>query len=432
MEFPDWNWDSGIKNYNIKYDFDHFLSNRISLNYGVSALKYVFNPGTISPIGESSSVNRDQLQKKYALEPAFYINASHKISNALSINYGVRYSMFYRLGKEELNMYTNNQPVVFNTDLQIYEKATPTGTVKYGKSKTITSFGNFEPRLSVSYLLNENESVKASYNRMTQYTHLISNVASSSPLDVWAPSGNFIEPQLVDQYALGYFRNIKDGDYSIEVEAFYKKGKNRIDYIDGADLIANRAIEEVILNGETRSYGLEFLLKKNSGDFQGWLSYTLSRASQRTPGRTQEEPGINNGKWYRANYDKLHNLSITTSYILSRKLSLGAMMTFQTGKPVTYPNGQYVYQGINVPSYGLRNENSLPAYHHHDVSATYIPKPDRKTGWRGEWVFSIYNLYSRKNAASIDFAQNQTSGVNEAKRFSIFGIVPSITYNFKF
>ena len=432
MEFPDFAWDSGIRNFNIKYDFDHFLSNKINLNYGVSVVKYDFNPGTVTPVGESSAVNYEQLQRKYAYEPAFYINASHKISDALSIDYGVRYSMFYRTGSEEVNTYVDNQAVVYNSELQIYEKAKPTGTVKYGANKTISSFSNLEPRLSASYSLNENSSVKASYNRMAQYIHLLSNATSASPLDVWTPSGNGIKPQVVDQYALGYFRNLKDGDYSIETETFYKKGKNRIDYIDGANLIANKAIEEVILNGETRSYGLELLLKKNSGDLQGWISYTLSRADQRTPGRTPEEPGINNGEWYRANYDKLHNISVTTSYTLNKKWSFGAMMTYQTGKAVTYPKGQYVYQGINVPSYGLRNENTLPAYHHLDVSATYIPNPDQKSGWRGEWVFSIYNLYNRQNAASISFQQNQTTGVNEAKRLSIFGIIPSVTYNFKF
>lgn len=432
MEPSDLNWYSSIKNYNIKYDFDHFVSDKIDLTYGASALTYIFNPGTITPVGESSGINPDQLQKKYAFEPAVYVNVSHKISGKFYFNYGLRYSLFYRLGSEEINTYANNQAVVFNTDMQIYEKATPTGTVKYGKNKTIDSFNNLEPRLAVSYSINGNQSVKASYSRMAQYIHLISNTASATPLDVYAPSGPFIKPQLVDQYALGYFRNIKDGDYSLEVESFYKKGQNRLDYIDGADLIANKAIEQVVLNGETRSYGLEVLLKKNEGKLQGWVSYTLSRSEQRTPGRTPEETGINNGEWYRANYDKLHNLSVTASYILNRKWSLGAAMTFQTGRPVTYPNGQYVYQGINVPNYGLRNENNLPSYHHLDLSATYVPKPDRRKGWRGEWVFSVYNVYNRKNAASITFSQNQASGINEARKLSIFGIVPSVTYNFKF
>lgn len=205
-----------------------------------------------------------------------------------------------------------------------------------------------------------------------------------------------------------------------------------MDYIDGADLIANEAIEQVILNGEMRSYGLEVMFKKNTGKFNGWISYTLSRSEQRTPGRTANETGINNGNWYRSAYDKTHNVAITSSYKLNKKWNFGANFVLQTGQPVTYPNGQYTYQGITVPSYGLRNENNLPLYHHLDISATLTPKRSENKRWKGEWVFSVYNLYARKNAASISFRQNQDSGQNEAIKLSIFGIVPAVSYNFKF
>ena len=205
-----------------------------------------------------------------------------------------------------------------------------------------------------------------------------------------------------------------------------------MDYIDGADLIANEAIEQVILNGQMRSYGLEFLIRKNTGKLSGWIAYTLSKSQQQTPGRTPNEVGINNGDWYRSAYDKLHNLAVTSTYNLNKKWIFGANFTLQTGQPVTYPNGQYVFQGITIPSYGLRNKNSLPTYHHLDISATYVPKPDKKKGRQGEWVFSIYNLYGRKNAASISFRENVDNGNNEAIKLSIFGIVPSVSYNFKF
>ena len=205
-----------------------------------------------------------------------------------------------------------------------------------------------------------------------------------------------------------------------------------MDYIDGADLVANEAIEQVILNGEMRSYGLEILLRKNTGKFNGWIAYTLSKSQQRTPGRTPDEIGINNGEWYRSAYDKLHNLAFTGNYTLSEKWNFGGNFTFQSGQPVTYPNGQYVYQGITVPSYGERNGSSLPLYHHLDVSATYTPKPFKKKGWQGEWVFSIYNLYNRRNTASMSFRENADTGANEAVRLSIFGAVPSVSYNFKF
>jgi hypothetical protein len=432
LDFVGFKWDSGIKNYNIKYDFKNYISDSFKLNYGVNAIYYNLNPGTIKPSDADSGINFDQLDKKYAFESALYINADHEISDKIALSYGLRYSMFYRLGQSTVNIYENDNPVTFNPDLQIYEKATPIGTKFYGKNNAIESFNNLEPRFSFAYQINDDQSVKASYNRMVQYLQLISNTSSPTPLDVWTPSDNFIKPQIADQVALGYFKNFKDGMYSLEVETYYKKVKNRLDYIDGANLIANKAIEQVILNGQLRSYGLEVMLRKNEGRFNGWVSYTLSKSEQQTPGRTAVETGINNGAWYNSVYDKLHNIAITSSYNLNEKWSFGANFALQTGQPVTYPNGQYEYLGINVPSYGLRNENRLPAYHHLDIAATLTPTKNMDRNWKGEWVFSIYNLYNRKNAASINFRQNTDTGSNEAVKTSIFGIVPAVSYNFKF
>lgn len=432
LDFVGFKWDSGIKNYNIKYDFKNYISDKFKLNYGVNGIYYSFNPGTIRPSDENSGINFDQLDKKYAFEPAFYLNADHDISKRLSLSYGLRYSLFYRLGQSDVNIYTNDNPVLFNSDLQIYEKATPIGTKSFGKNESMKSYNYLEPRFSLAYQLNDEQSIKTSYNRMVQYLQLISNTSSPTPLDIWTPSDEFIKPQIADQVAVGYFRNFKDGEYSLEVETYYKIVKNRLDYIDGADLIANKAIEQIILNGELRSYGLELMFRKNEGRFNGWISYTLAKSQQRTPGRTASELGINNGNWYNSVYDKLHNIAITSAYNLNDKWSFGANFAFQTGQPVTYPNGQYQYLGITVPSYGLRNENRLPAYHHLDISATLTPRKNINRNWKGEWVFSIYNLYNRKNAASINFRQNADSGTNEAVKTSIFGMVPAVSYNFKF
>jgi len=432
LDFVGFKWDSGIKNYNIKYDFKHYISDKFKLNYGLNGIYYEFNPGTIKPSSADSGINPDQLDKKYAFEPSVYLDTENQLSKKITVAYGLRYSLFYRLGSSTINYYDNNSPVVFNSDMQIYEKGTPTSTKYFGKNKVIQDYNNLEPRFAISYQLNEDQSIKASYNRMAQYLQLISNTSSPTPLDVWMPSDNYIKPQIADQVALGYFRNIKGGDYSLEVETFYKKIQNRLDYIDGADLIANNAIEQVILNGRMRAYGLEIMVKKNTGKFNGWISYTLSRSEQQTPGRTPEEIGINDGQWYSSAYDKTHNLAVTSAYNLNEKWSFGANFVLQSGQPVTYPNGQYEYLGITVPSYGLRNENRLPAYHHLDISATLTPRKNKDRNWKGEWVFSIYNLYNRSNAASINFRQNSDTGINEAVRFSIFGIVPAVSYNFKF
>ena len=253
------NWKSDVKNYSFKYDFRHYFSNNLTLNYGLNSIYYSFNPGTIRPYGDTSAINPDQLAKKYAFENAVYISAEQNLSEKLSLNYGLRYSNFQRLGAQEVYTYANNQPVIFNQQFQIYEEADPTGTINYKKNKKIASFDNLEPRLAAAYSLNSDQSIKASYIRMSQYVHLISNTASATPLDIWAPSDQYLKPEILDQVALGYFHNFKDDKYSLEAETFYKKVKNKADYIDGADLLGIDAVERVLLNGEARSYGLAFL-----------------------------------------------------------------------------------------------------------------------------------------------------------------------------
>ena len=432
LNFVEFDWNSGIQNFNLKYDFKHYLTNKIKLQYGLNSIYYAFNPGDIRPTVESSGINPFKLTQKYAFENAIYLDAEHKVSDKLSLSYGLRLSTFHRLGQDELNIYENDQAVVFNEDFQIYEKAKPIGIETFDRSDVIESFTNLEPRASVAYQLNTVSSVKASYNRMTQYLHLLSNTNSPTPLDVWTPSGKYIKPQLLDQYAIGYFKEFNDSKYSLEVESFCKTIKNRIDYIDGADLVANNAIEQVVLNGKSRAYGLELLFRKNEGRFKGWLAYTLSKSEQQTKGRTANEIGINNGNWYNTPYDKTHDISLTGSYDLNEKWKLNGNFLFQTGQPATFPNGQYQYNGVTIPSYSNRNADRLPVYHRLDVSATYTPKPDKKSGLQSYWVFGVYNAYNRKNAASVSFSANQDTGANEANRLAIFGVIPSISYNFKF
>ena len=432
LNFVEFDWNSGIQNFNFKYDFKHYVTDGFKLQYGLNSIYYKFNPGDIKPSTPTSGINPFKLTDKYAFENAVYIDAEHKLSDKLNLSYGLRISSFLRLGQNQLNTYQDDQAVVFNNDFQIYQKANPTGSESFNKSDVIKSFANLEPRASLAYQLNDNSSVKASYNRMTQYLHLLSNTSSPTPLDIWTPSGKYVKPQLLDQVALGYFRSFNDDNYSLEVETYYKKIQNRIDYIDGADLIANDAIEQVILNGEARAYGLEILLRKNEGRFKGWLAYTLSKSEQKTPGRTANETGINNGNWYNTAYDKTHDISLTTSYDWNKKWKFNANFLFQTGQPTTYPNGQYTYNGINIPSYSNRNEDRLPAYHRLDLSANYTPKADKTSKWQSYWVFGLYNVYNRRNAASITFGENRMTGTNEATRLSIFGIIPSISYNFKF
>ncbi len=440
LDFVGFRWNSGIQNFNTKYDLKHYINDDLQVNYGINNIYYRFNPGKIEPNGPDSGILAEQLIQKYANESAIYIDVEQNLTNSLSIEYGLRVSHFIRLGQDELNVYANDEPVIFDPFLLVYQEARPIATLRPGRGGSLATFTNLEPRLSMAYSINTTNSIKASYTRLSQYLHLISNTSSPTPLDVWAPSGPFIKPQLLDQYAFGYFRNILDGDYSLETEVYYKDIQNRIDYIDGANLIANNSIEQVILNGEARAYGLELLLRKNEGQLQGWVAYTLSRSEQRTPGRiprsdngrSNKETGINFGNWYNTPYDKTHDIAIFGSFELNPKWSFNANFVFQTGQPTNYPVGQFNFQGLIVPYYGLRNIERLPDYHRIDIGATLTPRKKEGKRLQSEWVFSIYNVYNRRNAASINFRRNQDTGVNEAIRTSIFGIVPAVTYNFKF
>ncbi|WP_298515255.1 TonB-dependent receptor [uncultured Kordia sp.] len=433
LDFIKLDWVSDIKNFNLKYDLRYYANDKIKLDFGVSGITYDFNPGEVKPSDPSSSINFRKLDQKRAFEAAAYISAEHELTDKLTAQYGVRFSTFSRLGGQELSDYANDLPVVYNDEIGIYEEGEEIGTTNYKKSESIETFSNFEPRLGLSYQLNDKSSVKASYTRSVQYVHLLSNTVSVTPLDVWAPSGRYIKPQKSNQYAVGYYRNFNDKKYSLEVETYYKNVDNRIDYIDGSDLIGTNTIETEILNGEARAYGLEILFRKNKGKFTGWFAYTLSKSEQRALGGNAGGPGINRGNWYNTPFDRTHDISVTGSYDFNDKWKFSANFVYQTGRPVTYPNGQYEYEGLSIASFDQRNANRLPAYHRLDISAIYTPSKNKNRRWQSEWVFGLYNAYARRNAASISFTQDFDSGVNEARRLSIFGsVIPSITYNFKF
>ena len=432
LDFVKLDWISDIQNFNLKYDFGYYASDKIKIDFGLSGISYNLNPGEITPSTPTSPINPLKLDQKRAFEAGAYASVEHTITDKLTARYGLRYSTFNRLGGQAITNYANNQPVVYNQGLGIYQSGEAIGETEYSRGQTIKQFGNLEPRLGLSYKLSDHSSIKGSYTRTAQYLQLLSNTASVTPLDVWTTSGTYVKPQLSNQYALGYYKKFNDNAYSFEAETYYKTTDNRIDYIDGADLIGNNTIETEILNGEARAYGLELMLRKNKGRFTGWFSYTLAKTEQRSFGGNAGGPGINNGNWYNAPFDRTHDISITGMYKLTDKWTFSANAVYQTGRPVTYPTGQFEYDGSSVVIYNNRNANRLPAYHRLDVSATYKPnrKPDKQ--WKGEWVFSIYNMYNRRNAASITFGQNYNTGANEATRTSIFGIIPSITYNFKF
>ena len=428
LDFVGFDWDSGIQNFNIKYDLSYNASQNITLKTGVQTTYYSFNPGFIRPLTADSGFIDNQLQQKFAAEASIYLSVEHELSPALALRYGVRLNQFNRLEQSGLQQYENDRPIVYNPNLFIYQEGTSLGT--YTKENSTASFTNIEPRLTLAYRAN-NSAWKASYQRVHQYLHLISNTSSPTPLDVWTPSGKYLKPQRGDQWAVGYATERNNGN-TFETEAFFKRTTNRYDYIDGAELVANDALEQILLAGTARAYGLELLYKKTQGALTGMIAYTLSRAEQQTPGLSKDEPGINQGEWYAAPYDKTHDLSISLGYKASEKWQWNANLIAQTGQPVTYPTGQYSFMGSSIPNYGKRNEQRLPFYHRIDIAATLYPKKNKGKRVQGNWVFGIYNLYNRRNAATISFRQDAETGKNQAYRLSIFGIVPSITYNIRF
>jgi len=425
-------WKSDIIDLNAKYDFKYSIDEKYKLNFGINFNHYDFNPGELNKTSEDSSINEEKLDVKQAYEPAIYVEMEHKVNDKLNLRYGLRYSSFFRVGSQTMALYQDDLPVVYNADIDVYERGMKIGEESFGKNKTIASFGGLEPRVSLAYQLSEDTSVKASYQLVNQYIHLISNTNSPTPLDVWTPSGKYIKPQKSNQYAIGYFRNLNNNNYTLEIESYYKTVANRIDYIDGSNLIVNNHLETEILSGDSRAYGLELLLRKNKGRFTGWISYTLSKSEQRVQGRTPEETGINNGDWYNTPYDRTHDLSITGSYKVNNKWRFGANFIYQTGRPTNYPSGQYLFEDSLVPVFTSRNAERLPSYNHLDISATLTSRKNTNRKWKSEWIFGIYNVYNRKNAASITFSKNEETFQNEAVRTSIFGIMPAITYNFKF
>ena len=428
LDFGGFDWNSSIKNLNLKFDIKNYFSNEFQFNYGLNIIYFDFNPGEISPLTPNSGINYSKLNSKYAIESSAYFDIINKISSNISVRYGLRFNQFLRLRQQGLQSYINDDPLDFDENLKIYNPANPLIYSYDNNSSVFKTFNNVEPRINVSYSF-KNQSLKASYNRLNQYLHLISNTSSPTPLDIWVPSGPYLKPQKLDQFALGFYKNAKS--LRFESELFYKKIKNKLDYVDGADLVGNDNIETVVIAGDARAFGIEFLLKKISGRHKYWIAYTLSKSEQKTPGRNSIETGINFSKWYNTPYDKTHDLSINSEYKINDKLKLVGNFIYQTGQPTNYPNSQYNYMNLNIPNFGERNSSRLPHYHRLDINLTLKPKKNNRK-IESTWVFGIYNLYNRDNANSIIFRRNNETLKNEAVQISIFGIVPSVTYNFKF
>ncbi len=428
-ELDKFKWSSNIQNYMVKPELTYFINSDNELSFGGEFINYNFEPANAFGVSDGEAIDIS-LPDKNTMEAALYIGNSQKLNSAIAVEYGLRYSYFRLFGPGTIYTYNDTIPGV---------RRTPISATTFSEGETIQTYDNWEPRFSVKAQVTPASSIKASYNRMVQYLHLISNTTASNPLDVWTPSTNNIEPELGDQFTIGYFRDFgANQDYEASIETYYRNTKNQIDYIDGAVILLNENLEGDLLSGSGRAYGVELFVKKNTGKINGWVSYTLGRTEMQVI-------GINNGEWYPTRYDQTHNLKIAAFYDFSPRWSFSADFVFVSGTPTTFPTSRYVVQGITIPHNANNSRNNLriPVYHRLDVSARLEGKKVKKNGkerkFHDYWVFSVYNLYARKNPFSIYFSQEDVRAqpgtpVNtQATQLSIIGsIIPSVSYNFKF
>lgn len=415
-------WQAGVDFYSVKSDFTYVPNLKNKIDFGLNLNYYTVRLGSLIPDGEDSNVNIFNIDPEYALESALFYNQEYNLSPDITLMGGLRYSYYAKLGPGIKRIYDPDLPKGESTVID---------EISYDRTGIMADYGGLEPRLSLRYGLNRNTSLKASYNRMRQYIHLISNTSAVSPVDIWKLSDSYIKPQIGDQVSAGIFRNFKANTYETSIEFFYKYINNSIDYKDGADLVLNRNLETELLNGNIRAYGAELLIRKNKGRFNGWISYTLSKTENRVSGRFPVE-SINQGNYYPVNYDKLHDLAIVGNYDFTRRHSLGFNFVLYSGRPITYPVGSFGYAGFLIANFEYRNQERIPAYHRLDISFTIDGNHKKNKKWHGSWTFSVYNLYGRKNPYSI-FFKARGFIVPQAFRLSVIGsMIPAVTYNFKF
>lgn len=397
-----------IRDLNFKQDFQYFSNNHI-LRFGLQGTHHQITPSDITATS-NSSINPLSIEKRYGLEFGAYLSDEWKLNEKLNLLFGLRLSQFSLLGPGQINTYNTNAEVI--------------SSKTYKSGDFIKNYLNLEPRFSASYALNDKNSIKASYNRNTQNIHILSNSGTSSPTDQYVMSSNNIRPEIGDQIALGYFKNTENNGYEFSAEVYYKWLQNQIDYKDGADLTANAEVESLLLYGKGRAYGVEFYGRKTKGRLTGWISYTLSKTER-------QFDGINQGTYFPAKQDRTHDLSLVAMYNLSNRWSVSANYIFNTGNSVTYPAGKYNIGGLTTYYYTDRNANRMPNTSRLDIGATLKAKETRR--FQSSWTFSIYNVLNTKNPYAIRFRDKENDPTRtEAVQTSLFGIIPSITYNFKF
>ncbi|WP_044398028.1 TonB-dependent receptor domain-containing protein [Lacinutrix sp. Hel_I_90] len=414
-------FDYKINETQLKLNLKYFHSDKHKFDYGISTKLYQVEPGNIKPLGDNSIIISKNLNKEKGLESAVFVSDLFEVNDKLLFNIGLRYSRFSALGPSTQNTYEAGQP---------RDESTISAVNTYGNYESIKNYGGLEYRMSLRYLLTESLSVKASYNKTIQYIHLLSNNTTISPTDTWKLSDLNTKPQRANQYSLGFYKNFNQSDIEISVEGYYKTMKDILDYKIGAELILNETLEQELLQGEGKAYGVELLLKKKKGPLNGWIGYSYSRALLKLKSDIPQEQ-INNGDFFPANYDKPHDFSVVANYRITKRYSLSTNFIYQTGRPITYPVGKFVFADSEQVLYSDRNQFRIPDYYRLDVGFNIEGTHKLKKLAHSFWNISVYNVLGRNNPYSVFFVNND--GKIQAFKTSIFAIpVPTITYNFKF
>ena len=410
-----------VRQYDFKTDFNYYLNPKNTINFGLSSIYYKLNPGDNEPNGEKSLVAPDQVPLEQALESALYLGDKYDITPKLSISAGIRYSLYAYLGPQTVDHYAPNLPK---------EAVNITDSTSYGKNKVINTYQGPEIRLSARYQVGDNTSIKASYNTLRQYIHLLSNTTAISPTDTYKLSDPNIKPQFGRQASLGLYHNNNSNTIEMSVEGYYKWIADYLDYKSGATLILNHHIEQDVLETQGKAYGIEFLVKKTAGKLNGWLSYTYSRTFLR-----QDDPNagelINGGAYYPANYDKPHAVNFNGNYKFSQRFSISLDVTYSTGRPITYPITEYYLGGGVRVLYSDRNSYRIPDYFRTDISMNIDGNHKVHQKTHNSWNIGVYNLTGRANAYSTFFSEQ--GGVINGYKLSIFARpIPFINYNIRF
>ncbi|MEN8126018.1 MAG: TonB-dependent receptor [Bacteroidota bacterium] len=418
------NFDFGYKinETEAKINIQSSLNENHIFDYGISSKLYNNEPGKMQPKDSESIIEQTTVPKERALESAIYISDNYKISENLVLNAGFRYTQYAFLGETSQRVYIDDLPK---------NDATVIDTLHYSNNEIAKTYGGPEFRASVRYSFSPTFSVKASYNKNYQFIHTLSNNTTASPTDTWKLSDLNIKPQQANQFAIGIYKNIENNDnIELSIEGYYKQSKNILDYKVGADLLLNEAIEREIIQGDGKAYGVEFLIKKPKGKLNGWLGYTYSRSLIKFDSEFTEET-VNSGDFFPSNYDKPHDISMVLNYKLTKRYSFSANFVYQTGRPVTYPIGNYIYNGSEYVFYSNRNEYRIPDYYRLDLGINIEGNHKIKKLAHSFWNISVYNVLGRNNPYSVFFVTE--NGEIKAYQSSIFSVpVPTITYNFRF